>query len=151
MAFVFPMLSGGLSSITRFLMSLIFYFYTFLEVVSSLYFAVVAKVRWFCVCNTRAPAGRMTRRRAGYLRNSVITVRGSFLLARFDVVQITRSAITPGRLYRREGPSENADWHCKQKKKADGGGRFCPFLSRLPTTNHHVSVKNFKACNSTVR
>lgn len=40
---------------------------------------------------------------------SVITVKGSFLLVRFDVVQTGRSAITPGQLYRREGLSENAD------------------------------------------
>lgn len=65
-----------------------------------MYFAVGAKIT--------STGSRMTQRQTGYLRNSVITVRRSFLLVRFDVVQITRSAITPGQLYRREGLSENA-------------------------------------------
>lgn len=42
---------------------------------------------------------------------SVITVRGNFLLVRFDVVQPGRLAIPPGQIYTGEGLSESTDRH----------------------------------------
>lgn len=61
------------------------------------------------------------------------------------------SAVPPGQLYRREGLSEKnarltlpSQW----EKRTAGGGRFCLFLSRLPTTRFWV--RKLKNCRCKV-
>lgn len=67
----------------------------------------------------------------------------------FDVVQSGRSAVTPGKLCRREGLLENTDkpftlqkqW---RKKETAGGGWISPFFPTRCAAKHQVFAKTFQ-------